>query len=76
MMDYTKRLVKRRLNVHNGTNGGYRALICKEGKRREILRKATEAESQKTKSAGSHGSHDVICDRLQACNKGRMTCYI
>ncbi len=50
MMDLTKCLVKRRLRVHKGTNGGHGALISKEGMGLEILRKATEAESQKTKA--------------------------
>ena len=50
MMDYMKCLVKQRLGVHNGTNGGHGALICKEGRGREILRKATEAESKRLKA--------------------------
>ena len=47
MMDYMKCLVNWRLSVHNGTNGGHGALICKEGRGREILRKAMEAESKR-----------------------------
>ncbi len=76
MMDYTKYLIKQRLNVHNGTNGGHGALICKEGRGREILRKGNGGRVSKTKSASSHGFRDIILDRLQACNKWRMTCYI
>ncbi len=47
MVDYTRCLVNRRLNVHNGNNGGHDALICKEGRGREILRKATDAKSKR-----------------------------
>ena len=50
MVDYTKGLVKQRLNIHNVTNGGHGALICREGRGREILRRATMAESKKLKA--------------------------
>ncbi len=70
MMDYTKCLVKRRLNVHNGTNGGHGALICKEIRGREILYKATEAESQKIKSSSSHGFRDIIMIAFRPAIKG------
>ena len=46
MVDYMKGLVKLRLNVHNGTNGGHGALICKDGRGGKILRQATMAMPQ------------------------------